>query len=231
MLAVVGLILDREMSVQHLWCHLSTASCTRIDVLYNSAQVLGYLAPAPLVVGVVGLIRRAWAAWRSGHRWRPLAGLASVVLLLAGVWVTPGLWDTYSAELDARAQRRGQVALAELTLPAELSRQPYEDCVPSPDLICATSSLPPDEVEPLLRALLNGKPDAAICRLLPKPLLDEPCPVEASVGGHPARAWASHHLLVVRNGRPPAGATPVRPGHTRLFTLGSEVRIALTPRL
>jgi hypothetical protein len=247
-LAVAGWILDRAVSTRQLWCHVSadlqafgsasrgstaveTTSCTGIDVLYNGAQVLLTMGMLLLVVGVVGLARRAPGAWRAGNQRRVLARLATGVVVLAAVWVAPGQWDKLSAEIETRSQRRGQVALAKLKLPAELNRQPHEGCVPSPDLICATSSLPPDKVEPLLRALLNGKPDTELCRLVATPL-PEPCPVEASLGGHPARAWASHHLVVVKDGPPPAGATPLRPGrNSHLYTVGSEVRITLVQRI
>jgi hypothetical protein len=250
LLTVVGWILDREMSGRQLWCEVSaelqasanaapatttvtSTSCRGIDILYNGAQVLLTVGVVLLVVGVVGLVRRAPAAWRAGNQRRVLAGLATCVVVLAAVWVGPGQWDRLSAAFEAKAHRRGQAALAELKLPAELRRQPYKGCVPSPDLICATSSLPPDEVEPLLRTLLNGTPDEDVCRLVPVPQSapEEPCPVKAILGGQPARASASHHVLFGKDGPPPAGATPLRAGRHTLFTMGSDVRIALVPRI
>lgn len=183
----------------------------------------------------------AWIdAWLPGQRradGRPRISSGFVTVLgalvaLGCVSAAFGVWSNISRTLELRTHHRGQVALATLQLPTGLTLGSPDGrsagCTPSPDTLCASSALPPDQVDPILRQLLHGKPDAAICALLPTPAgTKAPCAIYGRIGGYRAMAIPFNHLLVLRSGAAPPGAVPVRPGNTHMFYLGTDVTITL----
>jgi hypothetical protein len=85
-----------------------------------------------------------------------------------------------------------------------------------------------DDLRPVVESLLSGRSSTALCSLLTQQAA-LPCPVTVygTITGYPAVATIFRHLIIVRNGRPPAGAVPVRPTSHGAYFLGSDVNLSL----
>lgn len=160
-----------------------------------------------------------------------LVSVMGVMMLLVAINIGVAGWGHFARIRDARSHHRGQVALAALKLPVGVMAGSADGsksaCAPSPDTLCASSPLPPAQVDAMLRRLIHGKPNPAICALLPSPAGPPTCAIYGKLGGYGAMAIAFNHLVVVRSGAPPPGAVPVHPGNKRFFYLGTDVTITL----
>jgi hypothetical protein len=232
------------------------SSCSTVDHRFFAAVGVAAAGGILTLVTLIAMARRAGASRRAGSPWwlhtapgrlaawldrrlpgkGPADGSAritgelvtalGIALLVGAVALGSVGWNKLSGTLEARAHHRGQIALAALALPTQLDVKANPSCQPSPDRLCASSSLPPAQVEPMLQQLLHGKPNAQLCGMLPTPD-DAPCPVYGKLGGYRAMAIAFNHLVVIHQGKPPPGATPVRPGSTHLFYRGTDISISL----
>jgi hypothetical protein len=228
-------------------------NCSSVDHRFFLAFGVMVAGALLALVAVVAMYRRAWRSRRAGYPWSTpqdrlavwidqrlprrrtgaaprisgrVVAAASVTLILVAVSLALTGWDTLAKAREADAHHRGQLALASLQMPVELNVEANSICHPSPDTLCASSALRPSQVEPLLGQLLHGKPDPRICALLPT-MGDQPCAIYGTVGGYRAMAEAFDHMVVVHDGKPPAGGVPVRPGSTRAYYVGSNITISL----
>jgi hypothetical protein len=100
------------------------------------------------------------------------------------------------------------------------------------DTICASSQLSPEALRPAMEALLSGRSSTVLCSVLTQPHgMACPVTVYGHVAGYRAVANVFQHMIIIRNGQPPAGAVPVRPGSHRLgpqaYFVGSDITVSL----
>jgi hypothetical protein len=81
--------------------------------------------------------------------------------------------------------------------------------------------LTPAQIEPMLVTMLRGKRGT----VLGQPM--ESCSVYGHLNGFPAMGLVFAHLVVIREGSPPPGAIPVRPGNKHAFYVGSDISVSL----
>ncbi|MGQ0629937.1 MAG: hypothetical protein ACT4P1_02770 [Sporichthyaceae bacterium] len=153
------------------------------------------------------------------------------VLLLVGVLAAHDAWSAHQSNAELARRSAAQRALDTLVLPAGVTRSSVDDvgCKVDADTVCASSSLPVEELRPAMESLLAGRASTEMCELAPRPN-GWPCPVtvQGKIAGYPAIAIVDRHLVMVREGDPPAGAVPLRPGATRgVFFLGTDINVSL----
>lgn len=150
-------------------------------------------------------------------------------LLLVGLIANHDAWNTHEQATELAHRHTAEHRLAALTLPTGLVKgSSGSGCSPSVDTLCASSAMSPESLRPVMESLLSGRPSTVLCSVLTQPA-GMPCPdtVYGKIAGYPAVANVFHHLIIVRNGHPPAGAVPVRPGPHRAYFLGSDVNVSL----
>jgi hypothetical protein len=170
-------------------------------------------------------------AERPGPRLRPTVIVALVVILLVAggsvLYETQNVHQDRQSKVDRRAAER---ALAGLRLPSGVTRlRTSSSCTSSAATVCATSTRPPEDLKSALESLLNGRANDLLCKVVAQPQ-GQPCPVTiyGKVAGYPAVANVHRHLLLVKTGRPPAGAVPLHAGATHgIFFLGADLNISL----
>jgi hypothetical protein len=168
---------------------------------------------------------------RISQAWIAGAAFVAVVAAAAGIG---NAWDAHVKSVRQHRYAAGQQALKTLALPAGVTRDsPAAGCPTNADTICARSAKPPGALIASFSALLHGKPDAALCEALAIPGDAVPCPVTiiGTLAGNRAVATISQHLVIVKSGKPPAGATVLSPKMTHLYVDGSDVTIGISSPL
>ena len=155
-------------------------------------------------------------------------------LLLVGLLAVHDGWSEHQRKAEVAHRHTAERALASLVLPAGTSRgaAPDPGCSASADTVCASSSRSVEELRPAMESLLGGRTSTVMCELVPQPK-GMPCPVTVfgNIAGYPAVANVSRHLIIVREGGPPAGAVPLHPGSSRgIFFLGADIYVSLLAR-
>jgi hypothetical protein len=198
---------------------LAHPRCGGVDRPYYLAWLWVGIAAVVAIVGLTMLYRRARASRRAGLPWwptrsaervsawidakgreprapdrsprvRPNVVMAVALLLVLGVLEVGNVArQDVQRSIDRHRLHRGEAALAALTFPAGLTAGDNPVCHDSIDTRCAASGLSPDAVAPILESLLDGKPDTALCDILPPPA-GAPCEIGGTVGGYHALAFA-----------------------------------------
>jgi hypothetical protein len=150
-------------------------------------------------------------------------------LLLVGAIATHSAWSGHERTTELARRHAAEQRLTALTLPTGLATaSSASGCAPSLDTLCASSAMSTHDLRPVMESLLSGRSSTALCSLLTQQD-GMPCPVTVygTIAGYPAFATIFQHLIIVRNGRPPAGAVPVRPTSHSAYFLGSDVNLSL----
>jgi hypothetical protein len=150
--------------------------------------------------------------------------------LFAGVVSVDNAWQTHTRTVREHRHAAAQRALQTLPLPAAIIRGRSDPvCTTAPDTLCAHSDKSPAALSAQVSALLHGAPNSALCTALAIPGDTVPCPttIYGKVAGYPAVALISDHLITVRSGKPPVGATLAYPRSKTLYRFGSDITIGL----
>jgi hypothetical protein len=159
------------------------------------------------------------------------------VAFVAGVGETAAAWHTHTTAVREHRYAAAQQALQKLTLPSTMTRRSSDPVCPTDvDMLCAGSNQTPQALTPAVSALLHGTPNSALCDAMAMPGVDDiavPCPttIYGKIAGYPAVATISRHLIQVKSGKPPPGATRLNPKMKTLYVLGSDITIGIAAPL
>jgi hypothetical protein len=164
---------------------------------------------------------------RISQAWIAAAAFFAVVAAIGGI---AHIWDAHQKSVRQQRYAAGQQALKTLVLPIGVTRESSAaDCPPDSATICARSHKTPDALSAAFSTLLHGQPNSALCDALAIPGDLVPCPVTiiGTLAGNRAVATISQHLVVVKSGKPPAGAKRASSKMAHLYVDGSEITIGI----
>jgi hypothetical protein len=228
-------------------------SCATDELRYYAALSGIVVGSVLGLISAVVLLSRSIAATQAGTPWagrRAAAALASrldshlpggarrtrpgfvtalvAVLMLGAVVAGAAWWRNYRNTQDLRNYTNAGAALATTRLPADLQRESISMCGDTFPL-CAQSRLTPPQLQSWLEHFLHGTvaPEgvspAACARNVKRGGLPCPVTVIGEFGGYPTMGDAFWRFVVVRNGRPPAGALAGRRRY--VYYSGSDIYV------